>query len=121
MIYDIIETTEVKTPSSIDDFADAVIDRMLICRASGLRAIGINSVEEISPAIEKAMEVCATYGLSVTSHFKKIYISSDDGGAPAQDWMLSKFAYMLVTINCPPSNPNVGGFQIALIKKFLST
>jgi hypothetical protein len=77
-VYDLIETTQVKSPSSIDDFADAVVDSKLVYRASGLLAIAIESIEELSPAIEKAMAACASYGLPVSGHFKKINISSEN-------------------------------------------
>jgi hypothetical protein len=121
MTHDLIEIAQLKSHSSINDFADAIIDSTLLYRASGLGAIGVNCIEELNPAIDKAMVVCATYGLPVTSHFKKIYISSDHGDAATEDWMLSKFAYMLVTLNCSPSNPNVGRFQIELIRSVLRT
>jgi hypothetical protein len=91
----------------------------LLYRASGLSSIGIETIEEVDPAVEKAMVACVACGIEVANHFKKIYLSKE-GGTVIQDWMLSNLAYMLVTINCSPSNPRVASFQIELIKNILS-
>jgi hypothetical protein len=119
MFYNIAERNSIQTTSAMSDFANAVIDNHLLNRASNLRAIGIESTEDVDPVIEKAIAICLTCGIAATNHFKKIYISNDEG-IVEHDWMLSNLAYMLVAINCSPLNPRVAGFQIELIKNILS-
>jgi hypothetical protein len=114
-----LEIARLKSTPELDSFIEALRDRELSFKASGLIEARINTYEALQHVVHRAMKICTIAGIDVSEHFKRIYVSDSNREHVAQDWMLSKFAYILVLLNCNPANPTVGEIQIQLIRNFV--
>jgi hypothetical protein len=99
---------------------DALNERNLIFTAASLTNMGFESMDEIAQAVERAITICNCNGLSVTEHFKTVYISDHDSHTVRRDWKLSKLGYTLVMMNGSCENPVVGRLQIEMLKKYMA-
>ena len=119
MQFQLIETNSLKSSPQLDSFVEALRDKELSFKASGLIEARIDTYDALQNVVDRAMLTCTIAGIDVSEHFKRIYISDSNGDHVAPDWMLSKFAYILVLLNCNPANPTVGKIQIQLIRNFV--
>jgi hypothetical protein len=119
MQFQLIETNSLKSSPELDSFIEALRDKELSFKASGLIEAGIDKYDALENVIDRAMLTCTIAGIDVSEHFKRIYVSESNGDYVAKDWMLSKFAYVLVLLNCNPDNPTVGKIQIQLTRNYV--
>jgi len=119
MQFQLIETDSLKLSPELDSFIEALRDKELSFKASGLIEAGIDTHDALQNVIERAMLTCTVSGIDVSEHFKRIFISNSNGDPVVQDWMLSKFAYILVILNSNPANPTVGKIQIQLVRNYV--
>ncbi len=115
----LIDLRNASRHNIFDEVEDAVINSMLHFKATSLHEAGFESFDELYRAVERAMRTCRNAGIPVREHFKSVYISDENEHLVIQDWMLSKFAYLLVMLNGMPDNPLVGQLQVRLIQKFI--
>ncbi|HEY9488976.1 MAG TPA: hypothetical protein VIQ51_11615 [Chryseosolibacter sp.] len=118
-MYEVVEISRNESSPELNAFTEALRDSNLCFKASALEGMGVRSYEELSTAVGRAMTTCATCGLPLNNHFKRVYISDDVGHMVSEDWMLTKLAYTLVLLNCSPSHQTIGQFQIELIRNFI--
>jgi len=115
----LIDLRKAGRQSIFDELEEAMIHRMLQFKATSLHEAGFDTFEELNEAIERAMRVCRNAGIPVREHFKSVYISDENEHLVIQDWMLSRFAYLLVMLNGMPENPMVGQLQVRLIQNLI--
>jgi hypothetical protein len=121
MLYDIIELRYAYDHNPGELLEEAVNDKRLIFNARSLQKIGFESLPEISVAVERAMTVCRSNGLSIKEHFKPIYLSDQRTHTVLKDWKLSKMAYMLAILNGPTHNSTVARLQLEMLKHYMET
>ncbi|WGK64024.1 hypothetical protein [Croceiramulus getboli] len=102
----------------IDDFMDAYYGRQMKHLASDLLNKGFTP-QQISDAINCAIKVANTAGLSTQAHFKPVCSSLNH--EVIQDCKLSSLGYGLVLLNADPRHEAVGDFQISLLRRFLNS
>ena len=83
--------------------------------ASDLSSLGIDNGQELTTAVQRAMQACRAAGLSVNRNFKKVYISK--GGDIFRDWKISALARKLIILNADPSNPIIAKLQVKLAQR----
>lgn len=69
---------------------------------------------EFQEAINKAMTIFKSAGLSIEDNFKQVFTFTNHG--IQYDCMLSTLAYRIVCLNGSASNPNVACMQLELLK-----
>jgi hypothetical protein len=121
MQHNIIDVRYARDPEVLDAIEEAMNDQNLVFNATSLKAIGFESLLEISKAVERAMAVCNCNGIEVKEHFKSIYISDNDKHTIERDWKLSKLAYTLTIINGASDNPMVARLQFAILQKYIDS
>lgn len=98
---------------AIDRFLEYLMDRQLKYLSSDLVRDGLIDFAEMNEAVNRAMGICKTGGMSLRIHFKAVYTSQ--GAYVFRDWRLSSFARKLVLLNADPSNPVTARMQLRLI------
>lgn len=98
----------------MEEFVDAYILDSLQYRVSDFFDLGMEDEDELAEAINRAIRVCKSSGVSVEENFRSIYIVGEHG--ILRDWMLSILARRLILLNANPSNPIVARLQIKLLK-----
>jgi L-rhamnose isomerase len=112
----LIEFYDKNSHPQLIEFIEAIVDRNLLFRASSLESI-FKNMDEINRAVEKAVTIYYSSGMSIPDNFKMIYISDGDKKYIIKDWMLSKQAFCLVMLNGDPSNLNVGRIQLEILNR----
>jgi hypothetical protein len=85
---------------------ERTIDVPLLHLASELAAeFGYADEQELAGAIEDTFEVCCMMNVSITTHFRKVYIYQN--GTLKTDWLLSDLATYMLLMNGHATNPKV--------------
>ncbi len=74
-----------------------------------------SDIHEFNKAVNRAMLACKALSISLSQHFKRIYIGDDK--TLNQEWHFTSLACYLVIINADPSNFNVAKAQLFLFNK----
>jgi hypothetical protein len=120
MLYNVIDVRYTPREEAWDAFEEAMIDHKLVFNARSLCDVGFEPNNEVTAAVERAMRICSSNGLSIKEHFKTIYISDSDTHTVQRDWKLSKLAYTLAMMNGASDNPMVGRLQFEVLKNYLT-
>ena len=99
--------------NGFEKFLESVFDRELKFLASELTMFGVGSPDDLSNAIDRAIEICYTAQIPIKQNFKPVYIC--DNGQVICDWRLSSLGKKLVLFNANPANPIVAKLQIQLL------
>jgi DNA-damage-inducible protein D len=100
---------------SFEEFRDKLFETELNYLASDLVNYGLNS-GEIDLAIQRAINICRTAGLTIKQNFKPVYIYKNS--EIISDWRLSALARKLVLLNGNTDNPFVARLQLELLGNF---
>lgn len=101
---------------SFEEFRDKLFETELSYFASDLFNFGMISYDEIDIAIQRAINICKTAGLTIKQNFKPVYIYKNN--EIVCDWRLSALGRKLVLLNASANNPFVARLQIELLEKF---
>ena len=101
---------------SFEEFRDKLFDTELSYFASDLFNYGLNASDEIDIAIQRAIAICKTAGLTIKQNFKPVYIYKNN--EIVCDWRLSSLGRKLVLLNANANNPFVARLQLELLEKF---
>lgn len=96
----------------IDDIREILISRQLIHYAGSLQERAMLAEEELEEAVQKALMVCVSAGVSPTEHFKSIFVYA--GEALKKDWLVSDLGLQLILLNADIGNPVVARLQVEL-------
>jgi hypothetical protein len=96
----------------LDDIREILISRQLIHYAGSLREGCMLEDIELEKAVQKALVVCVTAGISPAEHFKSIFIYA--GEALKKDWLVSDLGLQLILLNADIANPVVARLQVEL-------
>jgi DNA-damage-inducible protein D len=100
---------------TLDEILENIYDTELRFLASELFSYGFHDAPELESAINKALRVCRSAGISVRKNFKPVYTYKDE--VMVCDWYLSDLGRKLVLLNGDPNNPFVAQFQVKLISR----
>ncbi len=106
------------TPEVIRDIEEMLINRKLRHLATDLALFGIDRPEEITEAIERAIEVCRMAGVPVAEHFKPVFFCRNN--KVFRDWRLSDLALKLAIINAGIDHEFVCLTQVDLVRRSLN-
>jgi hypothetical protein len=99
----------------IDDGQEIYITHDLTHYASILLQNCLRSEKELEKAVQKAMTVCATAGLTPTAHFRTVFNYANH--MLQRDWLVSDMGLQLIILNADPANPVVARLQIELLSR----
>ncbi|HMH33077.1 MAG TPA: hypothetical protein VK543_08595 [Puia sp.] len=115
----------IKDPISYYSYASHVEDSLLAMDkeemffafnlryyASRLLLNGLHDEAELETAIQKAITACLVAGLSLSLHFKNIFVCSSE---IKKDWLVSGLALQLILLNAEVSNPLVAALQVGIL------
>ncbi|NII26598.1 hypothetical protein HB364_16030 [Pseudoflavitalea sp. X16] len=110
----IIYPSYADTHSSVlDDIRDLFISRRLIHYAGSLQERCQLDEAALEKAVQKALVVCVTAGISPEEHFKSVFVYAGD--ALKKDWLVSDLGLQLITLNADITNPVVARLQVELL------
>ncbi len=75
---------------------------------------GLGSTEEILDAILKTRKMCMNAGISVSDHFREVYVCNED--MVYKTWMLSDFALKLTIVHIDSESPILARLQINMLR-----
>jgi hypothetical protein len=97
------------------NFSELARELSLVCYASDAAdKMEFGNTEELTQAVQRAMEICLHAGLTIEANFKLIYKCSAEG--IVYDWKLSVLGFHLVCLNGSSANPKTAHMQIDLVK-----
>ena len=99
--------------NSIEDIDEILTARDLVNYASLLINFCHLNDSELEDAIQKAILVCSSSGLSPQKHFRTIYVCSGD--KLQKDWLVSNLAFQLIMLNADVSNPIIAQLQVKVL------
>lgn len=99
--------------SVLDDIRDLFISRRLIHYAGSLQERCQLDEVVLEKAVQKALVVCVTAGISPEEHFKSVFVYA--GNALKKDWLVSDLGLQLITLNADITNPVVARLQVELL------
>ncbi|MAU25907.1 MAG: hypothetical protein CMH48_05815 [Muricauda sp.] len=111
---------EPRLKAVLEAFGEALIASDLSYSLDKLRRYGFSGDQELSLAVKRALQICATLGLDTRKHFRYIYIVDLAERCVYREWRASKFGFYLVLCNGNPKNPFVGALQMEMLKEFIS-
>jgi hypothetical protein len=98
--------------SVLDEVREILISRQLIHYAGALQERALLEAIDLEKAVQKALIVCVTAGISPAEHFKSIFIYA--GEALKKDWLVSDLGLQLILLNADIANPVVARLQVEL-------
>jgi hypothetical protein len=99
--------------SVMDEFEEQLVQLELTHYASWLLEKGLQNIDELECALQKAITAMNAAHLATNHHFKKIFICC--GGELKEDWLVSDLALRLIMMNADVSNPVVARLQIEVL------
>jgi hypothetical protein len=99
----------------LDDGKELFITHDLTHYASMLIENCVSDEIALGRAVQKAMTVCITAGITPTEHFRTIFIYSDH--MLIRDWLVSDLGLQLIILNADVTNPVVARLQLELLSK----
>lgn len=115
MLPDVIIYPAYTDPYSsvMDEVREILISRQLVHYASSLRERCLLEEAAIEKAVQKALVVCVSAGISPAEHFKHVFLY--EGDALKKDWLVSDLGLQLILLNADISNPVVARLQVELV------
>src|SRR5688572_27080523 len=88
--------------NSMQGLNDAIDFQFLPYKASELFYYGMNSLDELEEAVNRAMVVCRHGGITIEKNFRALFVASNNG--LIKEWRLSDLARKLILLNANPAN-----------------
>ena len=97
----------------MDEVREILISRQLIHYAGSLIERCQLEEDELEKAVQKALVVCISAGITPAEHFKHVFIY--EGDALKKDWLVSDMGLQLILLNANVSNPVIARLQVELV------
>ena len=104
----------------LEAFEEALITSGMSYSLDKLRRYGFSGDQDLSQAVKKALQICATLGIDSRKHFRYVYRVDLAERCAYREWRASKLGFYLVLCNGNPKNPFVGALQLEMLKEFIS-
>jgi hypothetical protein len=105
---------QVATPSGLVDFTEMIRLIHLRYNTGHLVMAGVTP-EEITMAINKAIQVCQLNGIDPAGHFHAMYVFNEKTHNTYYDWRMSRQGFALVLMNVPPVNSMIARWQWEMV------
>jgi len=102
----------------LDDVREILLSRRLIHYAASLEERCMLDEVQLEKAVQRALRVCISAGISPTEHFRSIFVYA--GAAIRRDWLVSDLGLKLIMLNADVSNPVIARMQIELLSNTLT-
>jgi hypothetical protein len=102
----------------LDDVHEILLSRHLIHYACSLQERCMLEDDQLEKAVQRALRVCISAGISPTEHFRKVFVYA--GADLRHDWLVSDLGLQLIMLNADISNPIIARMQIELLSNTLT-